>query len=202
MKRVDKVMRTAALCVAGLVAAGASAQEAAEPERVVEPFPLVRIETTAGAFTVRLFALEAPKTVEQFLQLTVSRFYEGTIFHRVVKDFVVQGGGFTVDFQQRSVDETLANESGNGRRNLRGTIAMARIDDPHSASNQFYINLQDNTALDPRPGRWGYAVFGEVVSGMDVVDDIGNRMTGPGGDFTRDVPAAPVIIERVLRVNQ
>lgn len=202
MKRVKRAVRAAVVCVAGLVAAGANAQEEPEPERVVEPFPLVRIETTAGAFTVRLFALESPKTVEQFLRLTVSRFYEGTIFHRVVKDFVVQGGGFTVDFQERSVEETLPNESGNGRSNLRGTIAMARLNDPHSASNQFYINLQDNTALNPRPGRWGYAVFGEVIGGMDVVDDIGNRMTGPGGDFTQDVPAAPVIIERVLRVAQ
>ena len=202
MKRVKRAVQAAVLCLSGLAAAGAGAQEAAEPERAVEPFPRVRIETTAGAFTVQLFALEAPKTVEQFLRLAVSRFYEGTIFHRVVRDFAVQGGGFTVDLQERSVDETLPNESGNGRRNLRGTIAMARTDDPHSASNQFYVNLADNVGLDPRPGSWGYAVFGEVVSGMEVVDDIGNRMTGPGGEFTQDVPAAPVIIERVLRVNQ
>ena len=100
------------------------------------------------------------------------------------------------------IDETLVNESGNGRSNLRGTIAMARTGDPHSAKNQFYINLQDNVALNPRPGRWGYAVFGRVVSGMDVVDEIGNRATGPGGPFDRDVPAAPVIIERFLRVTE
>ena len=202
MKRVREAVRAAVVCVSGLAAAGSGAQEAAEPERAAEPFPRVRIETTAGAFTVQLFALEAPKTVEQFLRLAVSRFYEGTIFHRVVQDFVIQGGGFTVDLQERAVDEMLPNESGNGRRNLRGTIAMARTGDPHSAKNQFYINLADNAVLDPNPGRWGYAVFGQVISGMDVVDDIGNRMTGPGGNFTQDVPAAPVIIERVLRVNQ
>ena len=192
----------AALCLLALGLVAAQAQEPAETEEEPDPFPRVRIETTAGAFTLELFALDAPLTVTQFLRLTGSRYYEGTIFHRVIKDFVVQGGGWSVDFQERSIDETLPNESGNGRSNLRGTIAMARTGEPHSAKNQFYINLQDNVALNPRPGRWGYAVFGRVISGMDVVDDIGGRATGPGGPFDRDVPAAPVIIERVLRVTE
>ena len=192
----------ALLCALALGVAGAQAQEAAETEPEPDPFPRVRIETTAGAFTLELFALDAPHTVAQFLRLTGSRFYEGTTFHRVVKDFVIQGGGWSVDFQERAIDETLPNESGNGRSNQRGTIAMARTGDPHSAKNQFYINLQDNVALNPRPGRWGYAVFGRVISGMDVVDEIGERATGPGGPFDRDVPAAPVIIERVLRVTE
>jgi len=202
MKRVNSVAASGAMCLAALAAFSALAQEPAEGEQAMEPFPRVRIETTAGAFTLELFALDAPITVSQFLRLSASRFYEGAIFHRVIKDFVIQGGGFSVDFQERAVEQALPNESGNGRSNVRGTIAMARTGDPHSAKNQFYINLSDNVALDPRPGRWGYAVFGQVVGGMDVVDDIGNRATGPGGSFDRDVPAAPVIIERVLRVSQ
>ena len=202
MKLASRTTQTAILCLAALVAVSIHAQEPSEAEEPKDPFPRVRVETTAGAFTLELFALEAPLTVAQFLRLTASRFYEGAIFHRVVKDFVIQGGGWSVDFQERAIDETLPNESGNGRSNLRGTIAMARTGDPHSAKNQFYINLQDNVPLNPRPGRWGYAVFGRVVSGMEVVDEIGNRATGPGGNFDQDVPAAPVIIERVLRVTQ
>ena len=192
----------AALCVLALGAGAAQAQEPAQAEAEIDPLPRVRVETTAGAFTLELFAQEAPRTVTQFLRLSASRFYEGTIFHRVVQGFVVQGGGWSVDFQERTVEGTLPNESGNGRSNLRGTIAMARTGDPHSAKNQFYINLQDNVALNPRPGRWGYAVFGRVISGMEVVDEIGSRATGPGGPFDSDVPAAPVIIERVLRVTE
>ena len=192
----------AALSLLALGVGAVQAQEPAQTEKAPDPFPRVRVETTAGAFTLELFAMDAPLTVAQFLRLTGSRFYEGSIFHRVVKDFVIQGGGWSVDFQERAIDESLPNESGNGRSNLRGTIAMARVEDPHSAKNQFYINLQDNAALNPRPGRWGYAVFGRVISGMDVVDEIGNRVTGPGGPFDQDVPAAPVIIERVLRVAE
>ena len=203
MKRVNAATRTAAVCLSAFAAlAGAQAQEPEQTEQEPEPFPRVRIETTAGAFMLELYALEAPLTVAQFLRLAGSRFYEGAIFHRVVKDFVIQGGGFSVDFKEREAPEALPNESGNGRSNVRGSIAMARTSDPHSARNQFYINLGDNGALDPKPGRWGYAVFGQVISGMDVVDDIGSRATGPGGVFDRDVPAAPVIIERVLRVSQ
>lgn len=198
--RHTRIQWIAALCAIALSAGAAQAQEPADAEE--DPFPRVRVETTAGAFTLELFADEAPLTVKQFLRLTGSRFYEGTIFHRVIKDFVIQGGGWSVDFQERLIDETLPNESGNGRSNVRGTIAMARTSDPHSAKNQFYINLQDNVALNPRPGRWGYAVFGRVVSGMEVVDMIGDRATGPGGSFGSDVPAAPVIIERVLRVTE
>ena len=202
MKRSNTAIRASCLCLAALATVAVHAQEPVAAEDQMEPSPRVRVETTAGAFTLELFALDAPLTVAQFLRLTASRFYEGAIFHRVVKDFVIQGGGWTVDFQERAVEENLPNESGNGRSNLRGTIAMARTSDPHSATSQFYINLQDNVALNPRPGRWGYAVFGQVVSGMEVVEEIGNRATGPGGGFDKDVPAAPVIIERVLRVNQ
>ena len=192
----------AMLCLLALGAGAVQAQEPTDAEDAFDPFPRVRVETTAGAFTLELFANDAPLTVAQFLRLSGSRFYEGTIFHRVIRDFVIQGGGFSVDLQERSIDETLPNESGNGRSNQRGTIAMARTSEPHSAKNQFYINLQDNVALNPRPGRWGYAVFGRVISGMEVVDEIGNRATGPSGRFDRDVPAAPVIIERVLRVTE
>ncbi len=202
MKQVHAAIRTVVLCLPAMAGFGLDAQEPAEAEEPLEDFPRIRVETTAGAFTLELFALEAPLTVAQFLRLTGSRFYEGAIFHRVVKGFVIQGGGFSSDFQERKVEETLPNEAGNGRSNVRGAIAMARTGEPHSARNQFYINLQDNAALDPQPGRWGYAVFGQVISGMDVIDDIGSRATGPGGGFARDVPVEPVIIERVLRVTQ
>lgn len=190
------------LCLLALGAGAVAAQEPPAAEDAFDPFPRVRVETTAGAFTLELFANAAPLTVAQFLRLSAARFYEGTIFHRVVRDFVIQGGGWSVDFRERSIDDVLPNESGNGRSNLRGTVAMARVNDPHSAKNQFFVNLQDNVALNPRPGRWGYAVFGRVVSGMEIVDEIGNRATGPGGPFNSDVPAAPVIIERVLRVTE
>lgn len=200
MKHV--ALTTLSLSLMALAADSIHAQEPGQPGQQAEPLPRVRVETTAGAFTLELFAEEAPLTVARFLRLTGSRFYEGTIFHRVIKDFMIQGGGWTVDFKERSADKTLHNESGNGRSNQRGTIAMARTSGPHSARNQFYVNLRDNVPLNPHPGRWGYAVFGRVVSGMDVVDEIGSRVTGPGGNFTQDVPAAPVIIERMLRVNE
>lgn len=158
-------------------------------------YPRVLIETTAGSMTVELNSARAPLTVKNFLEYVKSGFYEGTIFHRVVASFVIQGGGKTTNLKLKlkPLRPNIPNESGNGLRNLRGTIGMARGTDPHSANSQFFINL-DNTVdhLDPKPTRWGYAVFGEIVEGMDVVDDIGYRATGPD-----DVPAVPVIIEKI-----
>ncbi|RMF99146.1 MAG: peptidyl-prolyl cis-trans isomerase [Gammaproteobacteria bacterium] len=164
---------------------------------LADRYPQVRIETTAGAFTVELDAERAPKTVENFLQYVEDGFYEGTIFHRVVPNFVIQGGGYTVDLQAKPTREPICNESGNGLQNRRLTIAMARTSDPHSADAQFYINLADNLDLDPKPTRWGYAVFGQVIDGSDVVDAIGFRPTSPQGPF-QNLPAAPVIIERMV----
>lgn len=163
-------------------------------------FPQVRIETTAGTFTVELDEGRAPLTVANFLQYVRDGFYEGTIFHRVMDGFVIQGGGYTPDLEAKATRPPIPNESGNGLQNRRLTIAMARTNDPHSADSQFYINLQDNTTLDPIPTRWGYAVFGQVIEGFDVVDDIGHRATSPKGNF-QNLPAAPVIIERAVIVS-
>ncbi len=161
------------------------------------PYPRVLIETTAGSMTVELNPTRAPLSVKNFLEYVDSGFYEGTIFHRVVAGFVIQGGGYTTDLKLKPTRPNISNESGNGLSNLRGTVAMARTGEPHSADSQFFVNLVNNDRLDPMPTRWGYAVFGEIVEGMDVVDDIGYRATGPAGPFSKDVPAAPVIIEKV-----
>lgn len=167
-----------------------------------DSYPRVKFETNAGDFVIEVDAGRAPLTAASFLELVNSGFYEGTIFHRVVAGFVAQGGGYTPDFNKKPTDNSVPNEAGNGLSNRRGTVAMARTGDPHSADSQFYINLQDNTGLDPRPTRWGYAVFGEVVEGMDIVDDIGHRPTGPGGPFPKEVPQSPVIIEKASVVTE
>jgi cyclophilin family peptidyl-prolyl cis-trans isomerase len=158
---------------------------------------LVRIETTLGEIVVELDPIRAPMTVQNFLQYVVDGQYTDTIFHRVAAGFIVQGGGYLADLTLKPAGRTVVNESGNGLSNLRGTIAMARTNDPHAASCQFYFNLADNVDLDPKPSRWGYAVFGRVVEGMDVVDQIGSVPTGAGGEFSRDVPVTPVVIERI-----
>ena len=160
-------------------------------------YPRVLIETTAGSMTVELNPTRAPLSVKNFLEYVDSGFYEGTIFHRVVAGFVIQGGGYTTDLKLKPTRPNISNESGNGLSNLRGTVAMARTGEPHSADSQFFVNLVNNDRLDPMPTRWGYSVFGEIVEGMDVVDDIGYRATGPAGPFASDVPAAPIIIEKV-----
>jgi cyclophilin family peptidyl-prolyl cis-trans isomerase len=157
-------------------------------------YPRVEITTNLGSFVVELDSRRAPLTVRNFVNLVEDGHYAGTIFHRVIQGFVIQGGGYTPDFELRPVGEQVVNESGNGLSNRRGTIAMARTSEPHSADGQFYINLVDNTSLDPNPTRWGYTVFGSVVAGMEVVDEIGYVATGAGGPFDRDVPQAPVTI--------
>jgi cyclophilin family peptidyl-prolyl cis-trans isomerase len=123
-----------------------------------------------------------------------SDFYSGVIFHRVVAGFVAQAGGFTTDMEPKPVTDNVFNESGNGLSNLRGTVGMARSTEPHSGTSQFYINLADNVDLDPRPTRWGYAVFVKVVEGMEVVDNIGHRPTTGAGPFTSNVPSEAVVI--------
>jgi peptidyl-prolyl cis-trans isomerase A (cyclophilin A) len=158
--------------------------------------PRVRIETSLGAFVLRLDQERAPLTVENFLRYVRSGYYDGTIFHRVIDNFIAQGGGYTADNQLKEPRELIANESGNGLTNRRGTIAMARTDKPHSANSQFFLNLADNLDLNPLPTRWGYAVFGEVIEGMDVVDRIGHVPTGAVGEFKQDAPLKPVVIEK------
>lgn len=176
-------------CLALVLAAVAGAALAGPPQ--------VRIETSAGNIVVQLEPERAPLTVKNFLQYAGEGFYEGTIFHRVVTGFIIQGGGYQEDMTLKSPHPPVPNESGNGLSNHRGTIAMARGTEPHSGDAQFYINLADNVTLDPKPTRWGYAVFGEVVEGMEVVDEIGHRAIAARKDQA-DVPVQPVVIRKVV----
>lgn len=166
-----------------------------------DPTPRVALETTHGTIVLELDAGKAPEAVSNFLAYVDSGFYEGLIFHRVIPGFMVQGGGFDTDYQQRETRAPINNESRNGLSNLRGTIAMARMGHPHSATSQFFINLADNRRLDASEYRWGYTVFGKVVDGMSVVDAIAEVATGPAGDFSRDAPQAMVIIHRARRID-
>ncbi len=153
-----------------------------------------------GNFTLELNAERAPLTVANFLKYVDQGHYSGTLFHRVVANFVIQGGGFDSNGNPVPAPAKVVNESGNGLTNQRGTVGMARSQDPHGGDAQFYVNLYDNDALDPNKTRWGYAVFGKVVQGMDVVDKIGNVATGARGLFKEDAPLRPVVIERIERV--
>jgi cyclophilin family peptidyl-prolyl cis-trans isomerase len=162
----------------------------------------VRIVTNLGAFVIELDRERAPLTVENFLSYVREGYYSGTIFHRVVHGFVAQGGGYTETLADKPAPRNVVNESGNGLSNLRGTVGLARTGEPHSGNSQFYINLADNIDLNPRPTRWGYAVFGHVVEGMEVVDEIGQKPTGAGGIFERDVPVETIVIERAEIVSE
>lgn len=167
--------------------------------------PKVVLETTMGRIVLELYPDKAPKTVASFLTYVDDGFYDGTIFHRVIPGFVIQGGGYTADFRQKPTRPPIPNEADNGLSNLRGTIAMARTADPHSATSQFFINLVDNKRLD-HTGKgdsqaWGYAVFGRVIEGMDVVDKIAQVRTGPRGPFPSDCPLETVLIRRAKRMT-
>jgi Peptidyl-prolyl cis-trans isomerase (rotamase) - cyclophilin family len=153
-----------------------------------------------GAITVELYAGKAPKTVENFVRYVKSGFYNGMIFHRVIPGFMIQGGGFTPDFRQKPTQAPIVNEANNGLSNLRGTIAMARTSFPNSATSQFFINVADNKFLDysaPTMQGAGYAVFGHVTSGMNVVDQIVSTPTSAAGPFPQDVPKKTVLIESI-----
>jgi cyclophilin family peptidyl-prolyl cis-trans isomerase len=169
----------------------------------VPAHPYVKIETTEGNIVLELAGREAPLTVGHFLKLVDSGFYDGLVFHRVIPDFMIQGGGYTPGLKEKENEETIPNESGNGLSNGRGTIAMARTTDPHSANAQFFINVRNNSRLDPKKrssgGSWGYAVFGQVIEGMDVVDKIARVRTGPQGRFQSDVPMIPIVIKKMSR---
>lgn len=158
--------------------------------------PRVKLETSLGVIVLELAPDKAPKTVENFLQYVKDGHYDGTVFHRVINGFMVQGGGFTADMQQKQTRAPIQNEADNGLKNTPLTVAMARTMDPHSASAQFFINVADNTFLNhtqPTMNGWGYAVFGKVVAGADVVDKIRRVPTGSKGMF-QDVPNTPVTI--------
>jgi peptidyl-prolyl cis-trans isomerase B (cyclophilin B) len=160
---------------------------------------MITLHTTYGDIVLELDAEKAPLTTANFLAYARERFYDGTIFHRVIDNFMIQGGGFTPDMQQKPVREPIRNEADNGLRNATGTIAMARTGEPHSATAQFFINVSDNDFLDhraPTAQGWGYAVFGRVVAGMEVVEKIKGVKTGRSG-FHQDVPTESVVIERV-----
>ncbi|MEM1152598.1 MAG: peptidylprolyl isomerase [Pseudomonadota bacterium] len=164
------------------------------------PNPQVLIKTSEGDITLRLYRDKAPITVDNFLSYVDAGFYNGTIFHRVIPDFMIQGGGFLPDMTEKATNEPIENESKNRLHNTRGTIAMARTSDPNSATSQFYINQRNNLPLDWSPGKEGYTVFGEVILGMSVVDYIATAPTGRLGSFG-DVPVEPIVIEEIVRVN-
>ena len=174
---------------------------AAAADEEVPAHPQVKFETTEGTILVELDGRRAPLTVRHVLDLVDKGYYDGTVFHRVIPGFMIQGGGYTRDLKSREPGDTIPNESGNGLENLRGTVAMARLAEPHTANAQFFINVVDNGSLNPRPDRWGYTVFGYVIEGLDVVDKIAAVPTGPAGEFDKDVPVAPVIIEKASRVE-
>ena len=162
--------------------------------------PMVELKTTQGDIVVEVFADKAPKSADNFIQYVKDGFYNGTVFHRVIDGFMVQGGGFDADMKQKSTRAPIDNEAKNGLRNEAGTLAMARTADPHSASSQFFINLVPNTALDyPSRDGWGYAVFAKVVKGLDVVETIAKLPTANRG-FHQNVPVESVIVNsaRVL----
>jgi len=167
------------------------------------PAAHILMTTTVGPMTLELDADNAPKTVENFLSYVSNGFYDGTIFHRVINNFMVQGGSFTADMEQKATQAPIENEANNGLKNARGTIAMARTQDPHSATAQFFINVQDNDFLNHTGENmqgWGYAVFGKVTEGDDVLDKIRCVQTGSQAGH-QDVPVEPIIIESVTVIG-
>jgi peptidyl-prolyl cis-trans isomerase A (cyclophilin A) len=199
-------MKQLVLTVGLLAAAILSSSDAAEPPAApakpvaAAPSPQVQVVTAMGNFTIELNAERAPLTVAQFLKYVDQGFYSGTIFHRAIPNFVIQGGGYDPDYKLKGTPSKVVNESGNGLTNQRGTVGLARPPEPHAGDVQFYVNLNDNGALDPNQTRWGYAVFGKVVAGMDVVDRISTVATGAKGPFKDDAPLQPLIIQRIERV--
>jgi cyclophilin family peptidyl-prolyl cis-trans isomerase len=162
---------------------------------------MIRFETTLGSFTVELFEKEAPISAKNFLDYAEAGHFDGTVFHRVIPGFVIQGGGMTADMRQKETRAPIRNEADNGLKNRRGTLSMARTNDPHSATSQFFVNLVDNAFLDPGRGGAGYAVFGFVTEGMDVVDKIAAVKTGSKGGH-QDVPVTPVEVKSAKRIEK
>ncbi|MBN3853082.1 MULTISPECIES: peptidylprolyl isomerase [unclassified Paraburkholderia] len=164
---------------------------------------MVELHTNHGVIKLELNAEKAPKTVANFLEYVKSGHYDGTVFHRVIDGFMIQGGGFEAGMKQKPTQAPIDNEANNGLKNVQGSIAMARTNDPHSASAQFFINVADNDFLNhssPTPQGWGYAVFGKVVDGLDVVEKIKSVKTGSKG-FHQDVPVDDVVIEKAVIVD-
>lgn len=189
----------------GLAAGAAFAQSPAATGAPATAAPRVLLKTSLGEITIELYPDKAPRSVENFLQYVRDRHYDGTTFHRVIPTFMIQGGGYTPNYQLKPTRAPIPNEANNGLSNTIGTVAMARTNDPNSATSQFFINVVDNPRLDhvsPDNGfTWGYAVFGKVVAGMETVEAIRTTPTGPGGPFPRDVPQTPVVIESAVVVE-
>lgn len=180
------------------------AAHAADGDASAGSNPQVLMSTSEGEILVELDAVKAPKSVENFLNYVNGEFYDGTIFHRVIDGFMIQGGGFTAEFERKDTQPPIKNEANNGLKNQRYTIAMARTNAPHSATSQFFINTEDNGSLDHSGATargWGYAVFGRVIKGVEVVNTISTTITGPGGPFSRDTPQKSIVIEKVRLVN-
>jgi cyclophilin family peptidyl-prolyl cis-trans isomerase len=163
--------------------------------------PQVKFETSMGNFVVELYPDKAPKTVENFLLYVKAKHYDGLIFHRVISNFMVQGGGYTVKYEEKIMRPSIPLEASNGLKNELGTVAMARTNDPNSARSQFFINVKDNTFLNAKGPADGYAVFGRVVSGMETVMKIKETPTGAGGMFPSDVPKTPILINSATLVK-
>jgi len=167
--------------------------------------PTVEMKTSAGAMRIELYADKAPKSVANFLQYVKNGFYDGLVFHRVIDGFMIQGGGHYPDLKEKKGDRPpVENEAGNGLKNEIGTLAMARTANPHSATAQFFINVANNAFLDFREASrtgFGYAVFGKVTQGMDVVMRIAHTPTGPSGPFAKDVPRQPIVIESITLIS-
>lgn len=185
-----------ALAALSLVASQVCAQNA----------PKVKFATSAGDFVVEVYPDKAPKTVENFLQYVRDKHYDGTVFHRVIDNFMVQGGGYDAGYAEKKTRAPVPHEgrealAKGGDKNVAGTLAMARTNDPNSASAQFFINVKDNDFLNPTPSAFGYTVFGKVVSGMDVVNKIKATPTGPGGPFPGDVPKTPILVNSATLIK-
>lgn len=193
-----KALATAVIAVAAMfsIATDTLAQET----------PRVKFATTAGDFVVEVYPDKAPKTVENFLQYVKDKHYDGTLFHRVIPNFMIQGGGFDAKFIQKPTRAPVVHEgrealAKGGQKNVVGTLAMARTNDPQSATAQFFINVKDNAFLDPTAQSFGYTVFGKVVSGMDVIEKIKVTPTGAAGPFPSDVPKTPILINSATLVK-
>ena len=204
MKTITLLLGLLAL---GLVRTSLAAESPATPaaapaQRAAHAGPTqVQVVTSVGTFTIELNEERAPLTVASFLKYVDDGQYTNTVFHRVIPSFVIQGGGFDTNYKLKPAARKTSNESGNGLSNVRGSVGLARTAEPHSGDSQFYVNLSDNNALDPSPARWGYAVFGKVVQGMDIVDRIGGVSTGAHGEFREDVPLETITIQRIERVR-
>lgn len=193
--RVPSALATLALSLA--LAAGTWSAPAGAQAAPGATATRVRVDTNLGSFVIELEDERAPLTVANFLNYVRSGFYSGTVFHRVINNFIAQAGGYDEKYQPKTPEAPVVNESGNGLSNRRGTVGLARTDAPHSGNAQFFLNLADNEDLDPTPLRWGYAVFGKVVDGLEVVDRIGHVPTGADGPFEKDAPLEKIVIRRI-----